>query len=273
MKHAIEIDGETRTLDIRAMDEGFIVYRKMYTPPLTGDNIGKVNPGDPDFLQDHLNDGRFRIIESFFRKQIETVSSCMILAWEGDGVIGKMHFTTREMHEAMGGSVACAGCYCVEHNGFADKIQSFREEELERFLRSETRALRMLCFNIGHFDERYQGQGIAKAMVEYLKQWASERGWRRIEMHCCPDITPHTIIGDWMPRRGSLERRGFRVLETTQVSRDEAQRRLSEIEAYRAGRKDYPKWAHWYACNVHALAADPVWKSEYDKDYLMACEL
>ena len=42
MKHTIEIDGEQRDIEIKAMDESFIVYRKMYMPPLTSKNIGTI---------------------------------------------------------------------------------------------------------------------------------------------------------------------------------------------------------------------------------------
>ena len=44
MKHRIVVDGQERDIEIRAMDEKFIVYRKMFAPPLTPENIGKVNP-------------------------------------------------------------------------------------------------------------------------------------------------------------------------------------------------------------------------------------
>jgi GNAT superfamily N-acetyltransferase len=274
MKHTIEIDGERREIDIRAMDESFIVYRKMFAPPLTPDNIGTVNPGDPEYLAQHLADGRFKIIDAFFRKQVQIVGSCLVLAWDGAGVIGKMHFTTREMHEAIGGPEqwSSPSCYCVDHDGFAPKLQSITDKELSRLLTSASRTLRVLCFNIGHSDKRYHGQGIATAMLEYLKQWAREHHWRRIEVRSCPDITPTTIIGDWMLRRGLLERRGFHVLEETRVSPDEASRRLREIEGFLAGKDDYPKWAEPYAHSVHRLAAQSAWRSEYDKDYLMACD-
>ncbi len=273
MKHQITVDGQERQIDIRPMDEDFIVYRKMYVPPLTRENIGRVNPGDADYLAKQFKDGRFQIIEAFFRKQVRIVGSCMLLAWDGDGVIGKMHFTTREMHEAMGSCVEYGGCYCVEHDDFPHRIQSFGDEELERLLRCESRTLRVLCFNIGHFDERYQGQGIATDMLEYLKQWAREQNWRRIEIHSCPDITPTTVIGDWMLRRGPLERRGFRVIEETQAPAEQSKARLRVIEDLAAGKKDMPDWADWYVHNFQRLYADPSWWSEYDKDYLMACDL
>jgi hypothetical protein len=109
MKHAIVVDRARHEIDIRAMDEDFIVYRKMFVPPLTHENIGRANPGDPEYPGPQLRDGRFRIIEDFFRRQIKTVGSCMVLAWEGDGVIGKMHFTTREIHETTGGCVQYGG--------------------------------------------------------------------------------------------------------------------------------------------------------------------
>ena len=35
MKHPIEIDDEQRDIEIRAMDESFVLYRKMYVSPIT----------------------------------------------------------------------------------------------------------------------------------------------------------------------------------------------------------------------------------------------
>jgi GNAT superfamily N-acetyltransferase len=138
---------------------------------------------------------------------------------------------------------------------------------------SPSRTLRILCFNIGHQDERYQGQGIAKAMVEYLRQWARQYGWRRIEALSCPDIIPTTVIGDWMLRRGPLERRGFRVVEESAAPPEEVELRLQAINDLAAGKKDHPAWADWYVRNFQRFATDTARKSEYDKNYLMACEL
>jgi GNAT superfamily N-acetyltransferase len=264
VRHTISIDGQERAIDIRAMGEEFIVYCKMFEAPLTPQNVRNPEPDEPAY-----------VVQEFFRKQIQIVGSCMVLACDGDGVVGKMHFTTREMHEAIGGpeNWDAPHCYCVDHPGFAPKIQTLREDELQRLLASESRTLRVLCFNVGHTDPRWHGLGIATAMVEYLKQWAREHGWRRIETKSCPDITPTTIIGDWMLRRGPLERRAFRVVEETQVLPPEASRRLEEIEAFLSGSKEVPQWGGWYAENVQRLSSDPAWRSEYDKEYLMACKL
>lgn len=264
MNHRVMIGGVQKDLDIRAMDESFIVYCKLLDAPLTRQSVGV-----PEQETDAY------VVQDFFRKQIRVVGSCMILAWDGDGVIGKMHFTTREMHEATGGpeNWDARYCYCVDHDGFAPKLQTFRDEELDRLLKSESRTLRVLCFNVGHTDPRWHGQGVAKAMLEYLKQWARERGWRRIEARSCPDITPTMVIGDWMLRRGAFGRRGFRVAEEWRVSPEEAARRLQIIEESLAGTKKFPAWADWYLANAHRLAADPTLRAQYDKDYLMVCNL
>jgi hypothetical protein len=110
-------------------------------------------------------------------------------------------------------------------------------------------------------------------MLDYLKQWARERGWRGIEARSCPDITPTAIIGDWMLRRGAFERRGFRVVEEWRVNPEEAARRMRVIEESLRGEKKFPPWADWYLAKVHRLAAEPRWRDDYDKDYIMACEL
>lgn len=260
MKHKIVIDGEEKLLDIRPTDESLIVYCKLWEAPLTRDQIPEPKPGEPEY-----------VMREFLRKQVQIVGSCLILAWEGDGIIGKMHFTTRELYEAL-------GWYCVDPDPeclgeSVPKIQAFTNGELTRLMRSESRTLRIKCFNVGHLDKRWHGQGIAKAMIECLKEWARDRGWRRIEAESCAEIVPTNIVGPSILRRGALERRGFHLAERIQVSPKEAARRLADIEAYLAGTKEYGHWQKWYADHVHRLAADPAWRSEYDKDYLMACDL
>ena len=271
MKHTIEIDGQAKAIDIRAMDETFIVYRKMYVPPLTRDNIGKVNPGDwAEHLERFQKNGWQRVIEQFMRKHIRAAGSCAILAWDGDGVVGKMYFTTKEMWDAF----RAAGCwFCPEHESMPKFIQSLSDEQLAALLASPSRTLQMLCFNIGHSDDRYHGQGVAKAMVQCLKQWACRRNWRRIIMESCPDITPTIVLGGHKLRRGTLERCGFNVEETRAAPTAEAENRLRVINELAAGKRDYPDWADWYVENFPRLSADTAWRAEHDKDYLMACEL
>jgi len=264
MKHTLEIDGEKRILDILPMDEDFVVYGKLWEAPLTRKDLPVPEPGTPE-----------DVIEEFFRKQIRSVGSCLVLAWDGDGIVGKMHFTTREVHETIGGpeKYDSPSCYCVDHEGFAPRVRESGDEELTPLLESPSRTLRVLCFNVGHMDERWHGKGIATALLDCLKEWAPQRGWRRLEAVSCPDITPTTTIGSWMFRRGAFERRGFHVAEETVVSAEEAGRRLREIEAFLSGDREHPPWSQWYADNVRRLAADPAWPSDYDKDYLMACDL
>ncbi len=271
MKHTIEIDGEKRDIDIRAMDESFIVYRKMYVPPLTRDNIGKVNPGDwAEHLEQFQRNGWQKIIREFLRAHIRTIGSCAILAWDGDGVVGKMYFTTKEMWDAFRAS----GCFfCVEHESMPKFIHSLSDERLEELLASPSRTLQMLCFNVGHKGARYHGQGITKAMVDYLRQWARDRGWQRLIMESCPDITPYHVLGGHILRRGTLERRGFHVAQETPASSEDAANRLRVINELAEGKSDNPEWAGWFVAQFPRLSADPAWRDEYDKNYLMKCEL
>ena len=227
MKHTISVDGKLRDIDILLMDESFIVYRKMYKPPLTPENIGKINPGDwAEHLKRFKEKGWQQVIKGFFRKQIRTIGSCGVLAWDGDGVIGKMYFTTKELHDAFRkGGHYDVGYYCVEHESMPRIIQSLSDAELEKLLASPSKTLKIVCFNIGHFDTHYQGKGIASAMIDLLKRWARERGWKRLETLAYPDIVPRA----WAPqilRRGALERRGFYVLDEKKITAEEmAQRR------------------------------------------------
>jgi len=238
MTHTFRFDGELRVIDIRLMDESFIVFRKMYTPPLTPENIGKTSPGDPS-----------DIIREFFRKQIRTIGSCGVLAWDREGVIGKMYFTTKELYETFRkGGHFCVGYYCVEHEGMPRIIQSMSDEDLDRLLASPSKTLRIGCFNIGHSDERYHGKGIASAMIDLLKRWASERGWKRLETLSYPDVVPRS----WAPhilRRGALERRGFHIVKESKITAEE----MAERRAY--------------------LNLDSELDKEFDRKYLMVFDL
>ena len=268
MNHTVDLDGEKRALDIRAMDERLIVWRKMFTAPLTAGSMGTA---DPDYLATDRADGRFKAIEESFRKQIRILGSCMVLAWDGDGIVDNMHFTSREMHRAIGGPELwhTQTCYCVDQDGFAPAIQAFSDDELAQLLGSSSRTLCILCLNVGHTDPKWHGQGIAKAMVAYLRRWARANGWRRIEARSCPDITRTTVVGEWMLRRGPFERLGLRVLEELSTSPEETSRRLEEIESFLSGRQECPNRCDWYAQNVHRLPESRNWKLEYDTDYVM----
>jgi len=238
MTHTFRFDGELRVIDVRLMDESFIVFRKMYTPPLTPENIGKISPGDPS-----------DIIREFFRKQIRTIGSCGVLAWDREGVIGKMYFTTKELYETFRkGGYFSVGYYCVEHEGMPGIIRSMSDEDLDRLLASPSKTLRIGCFNIGHSDERYHGKGIASAMIDLLKRWGSERGWKRLETLSYPDVVPRS----WAPhilRRGALERRGFHIVKESKITAEE----MAERRAY--------------------LNLDSELDKEFDRKYLMVFDL
>lgn len=275
MKHRIEIDGQQRDIDIRPMDEGFIVYRKMYVPPLTPENISKINPGDWEkHLREFKSNGWQELIRQFLRKHIQTIGSCAILAWDGVGVVGKMYFTTKEVYEAFR---QADGYFCVEHESMPRVIQSLSEVALDRMLESKSRTLQILCFNVGHFDPRYHGKGIASLMLEVLKQWAKEHSWRRLEIESCPDVVPFWALGPNVLRRSSLERRGFRMTSETIVPAPQAEFRRKAIQRILTGEFNDDDWdVKHYPGNiskVKELAEISAWQEECDKDYVMAFHL
>jgi len=273
MRHAITIDGENRDLDIRAMDESFIMYDKLWNAPLRPEDLPEPAAGSTG-----------HVIREFLRKQIRAIGSCLIMAWDGDGIVAKMHFITRELAEAIGVGGPKPGGYCVDPHPslggcFALKLQAFSDQELGRLLRSESRALRIVCFNIGCRDPRYHGQGIATALIEYLKLWAKDRGWQRLEMVTCADVVPaegpgHWTDGPWILRRGPLERRGFRVLKEIPNSPEEVETRRLGIETARTGGDDRPEQdMKWHRENFCRVCGGEPQRSDYDRDYLMACDL
>ncbi len=277
MKHTIDIDGERRDIEIKAMDESFVVYRKMYVPPLTAENIGTIGPHDDvKQLERFRREGWLKVMEAFFRKEIRAIGSCAVLAWDGDGVIGKMHFTTREMWDAFR---QAGGWYCVDHESMPKIIQGLSDEQIGDLLASPSRTLYVPCFNIGHFDARYHGKGIASAMIAFLKDWARQRNWRRIEMPSCPDVVPYKVLGGHVLRRSGLERRGFRLGRQEGISAEEAAGRREAIRRILSGEL-WPQ-SDWYMkfcgddiARVRKLASDdPSWEGDCDQDYVMAYDL
>jgi hypothetical protein len=117
-------------------------------------------------------------------------------------------------------------------------------------------------------------------LIEYLKQWAKARGWRRLEMRTCPDVVPatatgHWVAGPWILRRGPLERRGFQVLEEISREPEEVERRRRAIEeASRARNEDWPEQdMRWHLERFRRIYADERQRLCYDRDYLMAFDL
>ena len=257
------------------MAESFVVYRKMYVPPLTPANIGTIAPHD-DVAQLELfqEKGWLKTLEEFFRTEIQVLGSCAILAWDGDGVIGKMHFTTKEMHSAFR---QAGGWYCVDHESMPNIIRSFRDDDVQKALASPSRTLFIVCFNVGHFDTRYHGKGIASAMLECLRNWARGRGWRRLEVPSCPDVVPFRAVGPQILRRGWLEKRGFFIASETRVAPEQVALRRQAIERIMTGPPEEGEWDYThYPSNirkVRALARDPSRTVECDRDYVMACDL
>ena len=274
MKHSITIEGEERELDIQAMDESLIMYGKLREAPLRRQDLEPPEPGTAAYT-----------IQEFLRRQVRAIGSCLMLAWDGDRLVGKMHFTTRELAEAIGGAGPEPGGYCVDPyptlgGCFAQKLQAFSDGEAEQLLRSESRTLRVVCFNIANLDSRYHGQGIATVLLEYLKQWARERGWQRLEMRTYPDIVPargpdNWDAGPWVLRRGALERRGFRVLHEITREPEEIDKRRRGIEE--ASRAEDESWhepdMRWHLESFRRIYAEEREGSDYDRDYLMVFDL
>jgi hypothetical protein len=131
--------------------------------------------------------------------------------------------------------------------------------------------------NVGHFNTRYHGQGIASAMLDELKAWARARGWRRIETLSCPDVVPFWALGPQHLRRSPLERRGFCVVSETTVPPDQVEFRRAAIRRIRTGQYGEEDWDFkTYPYNleqVARVAAASDWESACAKDYVMAYDL
>jgi hypothetical protein len=274
VKHTIEIDGDQRDIEIRPMDEGFIVYRKMYLPPITRENLDTGGPDDPPCLTDFLRSDAPRIIKEFLWKQTRAIGSCAILAWDGDGVAGKMYFTTREMWNAFRQD----DCWmCVEHESMPKMIRALSDARIASLLASPTKTLYVQCFNVGHFDTRYHGKGIASAMLGELKRWARENGWQRIEIDSCPDVVPFWALGPQHWRRSALEKRGFRLAKQTVCAPKDAEFRRQAIARILGGEYKEGDWdVKSYPGNiasVKVIAEASDWETIVDRNYVMAYDV
>ena len=272
MKHSIKIGGLQREIDIRPMGEDFIVYRKMYVVPLTRENISQINPGDwREHLEEFKRAGWQQVIQAFLLREVRALGSCAMLGWEGNGVVAKMYFTTAEMFDAF---KARGGCHCLESRSMPAVIESLTDEQVAELLRSPSRTLRILCFNVGHFDQRYHGQGIATAMIECLKAVGPRarlaedpRGFLSghhaadggREITCC-------AAARWSGAGSACSR--IR-------SRDRSRRGpvCARSRVTRARRRSIPTGRTWYLRNFPRFYAAVAWRSEYDLDHLMACDL
>lgn len=140
-----------------------------------------------------------------------------------------------------------------------------------RLVKSPSKSLRIVCFNVGHADTRYQGKGIASAMIDLLKEWAGQRGWSRLEALAYLDVVPY---GAWAPhilRRGALERRGFHVLEERQVTEREREHQRSYLVRYlnEVGRIHHSLGLE----EAEKRTYDSAVMNNYHKEYLMAFDL
>lgn len=274
IKHTIEIDGERRDIDIRPMDESFVVYRKMYVPPITRENLATGTDNDPACLFEFLGSEAPQIIDQFLRTQIRAIGSCGILAWESDAVIGKMYFATREMWDAF----RQGDCWmCVEHESMPRMIRSLSDERIAALLASPSKTIYVECFNVGHFDARYHGKGIASAMLRELVRWAKENGWRRLEIKSCPDVVPFWALGPNVLRRSALEKRGFFLASESACPPEQADFRRKAVARILAGQFRDDDWdVVTYPDNiarVRQVAAASDWEAVVDRDYLMAYDL
>ena len=114
-------------------------------------------------------------------------------------------------------------------------------------------------------------------MVDCLKAWGRERGWRRVEAASCPDVVPFRALGSHILRRSSWEKRGFRVVEEKPTVPEDAARRRTAIEQILAGNVNEDDWdVRSYSHDlerVKMLARDRSWQDVCDKTYIMACDL
>jgi GNAT superfamily N-acetyltransferase len=115
-----------------------------------------------------------------------TYGACAILARADDKIVGQLRFYPKAIWD-----INDAGEMCIQQdypNGPADDFVKTEFPPLEEM---EDKTLAIHCFMTGSSQQKenpFQRKGIGTRMVNFLIEWASTKGWERIEVDAFEDI-------------------------------------------------------------------------------------
>ena len=189
---------------IQPMTKDFVVWRCLHGGPLSAETINQWDP-DTTMPWEQLRSRNVPLLE----KLIDTYGTCMILARDGDLVVGMLYFAPKAVFDMDG-----AGFLCLQQNAPAGPADDFVENAFPAPDDIDDRTLTVQCIMTGSpkvKENRYQRKGIGTRMARALIEWAKERAWRHIEASSFEDI-PLLYENTGNAGRGFWEKLGFRVV-------------------------------------------------------------
>lgn len=193
-------------LTVEPMGEDFFVWRCLHQGPLSRANVDVPGP-NPDVDWTLVRARNIPLLE----KLTKTYGACAILAHDGENVVGTLRFYPMALC-SFGESGAG---FCLQQRspiGPADDLAARRFPPLEELA---NKSLFVHCLMIAAPSgdpDRYRRKGLATRMAKDLVRWATEQGWRSIEVNSYEEIPMLYAISGVAGRR-FWEPLGFRVVK------------------------------------------------------------
>lgn len=192
---------------VETMSERFILWRCLHRGPLSKESIDEWPPEEAESWQAH----RAKNVP-LLRKLIQVYGTCAVLAWDGDRVIGTLRFYPKVLYSMDGAGSSL--CILQEHpSGVSDRLVENRFPPLHEI---PDKTLRVHCWGIAPAYKEgnpFRPGGFGTRMMGELVRWATDHGWKGIELTAFED-TEHLNVQFGMPGRRAWEALGFRVVET-----------------------------------------------------------
>jgi len=173
MKHPITVDGEERVIDIRPMNDDFILWRCLHRGPHTAQTLEQWPPQETHWQ------GQRAINVPLLRRLIDTYGTCAMLAWDNGTVVGFLRFYPKAVC-----SLPDAGGMCMQQGHPAGPAESL-VAHLPTLEEIEDKTLSVHCFMTS---TPLQRKGLATMMARALLEWARASGWTAIEAVAYEDL-------------------------------------------------------------------------------------
>ena len=195
-----------RSIVIQPMTKRFILWRCLHDGPLSKDTIDHWDPAT------HIPWAQFRSRNvPLLEKLIDTYGTCMMLARDGEKIVGMLFFVPKAMLSMEG-----AGFFCLQQNPPGGPSVDFAQHPFPSPDAMKDRTLTVRCLMTGSpkFSENpYQRKGIGTRMARALMEWARVHGWEGIEARSFEDL-PSLYAHTGNAGRGFWEKLGFGIVKT-----------------------------------------------------------
>jgi len=166
---------------IEPMTEEFILWRCLHSGPLSRGTIDRW-PSDGRIPWERYRRRNIPLLA----KLTLTYGACAILARDHNRIVGQLRFYPKTVCSMKG-----AGGFCLQQDYPAGPDERFARNNFPALAQIRDKTLAIHCLMTGcpqQSENPYQRKGIGTRMVRSLIQWATERGWDRIEADSFEDI-------------------------------------------------------------------------------------